>query len=135
VRPLLEPIGGSTSQALREASGPIEGEGEAGEREARAGPLARGATSYEAPQEGSVAPLPRARSPRAQPTVGAAASASEARALSTGVRTRGQLASAALRSLDAPLARAPRSTRPTGGSTVGPSQVPPGGSGLWGLGP
>jgi hypothetical protein len=33
VRPLLEPIGGSTSRASREASGPIEGEGEPGERE------------------------------------------------------------------------------------------------------
>jgi hypothetical protein len=46
VRPLLEPIGGSTSQASREASGPVEGEGEPGEREAGAGPSARGATSY-----------------------------------------------------------------------------------------
>jgi hypothetical protein len=51
VRPLLEPIGGSTSQASREVSVPIEGEGEPGER--RAG----------------------ARSPRAQPAVRAAASA------------------------------------------------------------
>jgi hypothetical protein len=32
VRPLLEPIGGLTSWASREASGPIEGEGEPGER-------------------------------------------------------------------------------------------------------
>jgi hypothetical protein len=45
MRPLLEPIGGSTSQVLREASAPVEGEGEPGERRARAGPSARGATS------------------------------------------------------------------------------------------
>jgi hypothetical protein len=49
VRPLLEPIGGSTSQASREVSAPIEGEGELGERGAGAGPLARGATSSGAP--------------------------------------------------------------------------------------
>jgi hypothetical protein len=87
VRPLLEPIGGSTSQASREAPAPVEGEGEPGERRARAGPSVRGATSSGAPQEGSVAPLSRAQSPRAQLVVGAAASASEARAPSTGVRT------------------------------------------------
>jgi hypothetical protein len=50
VRPLVEPIGGST----------IEGEGEPGERETGVGPSARGATSSGAPQEGSVAPIPRA---------------------------------------------------------------------------
>jgi hypothetical protein len=52
VRPLLEPIGGSTSQASREVSAPIEGEGELGERRAGAGPSARGATSSGALQEG-----------------------------------------------------------------------------------
>jgi hypothetical protein len=60
VRPLLEPIGGSTSRVSREASGPVDGEGDLGEREAGVGPSARGAASYRAPQEGSVAPLPRA---------------------------------------------------------------------------
>jgi hypothetical protein len=40
VRPLLEPIGGgSTSQASREVSVPIEGKGEPAEGRARAGPL------------------------------------------------------------------------------------------------
>jgi hypothetical protein len=58
VRPLLEPIGGSTSRASREASGPVEEEGEPGERETRVGPSARGATSSEVPQEGSVSPIP-----------------------------------------------------------------------------
>jgi hypothetical protein len=82
-----------------------------------------------------VASLPRAQSPRAQPAVGAAVSASEARAPSMGVRTRGQLASMAQRSLDAPLARTLRSTRSTGGSMVGLSQVLPGGSGLLGSRP
>jgi hypothetical protein len=33
MRPLLEPIGGLTSRASREASGPVEGEREPGERE------------------------------------------------------------------------------------------------------
>jgi hypothetical protein len=58
VWPFLEPIGGSTFQASREASAPVEEEGELGERRARASPSARGATSSGAPQEGSVALLP-----------------------------------------------------------------------------
>jgi hypothetical protein len=58
VRPFLEPIGGSTSQALRAASAPIEGEREPGGKETAAGPSARGAASSGAPQEGSVAPSP-----------------------------------------------------------------------------
>jgi hypothetical protein len=110
VRPFLEPIGGSTSQASREAPVPVEGEGEPGERRVGVGPTARGATSSRAPQEESVVPLPRAQAPRAPMAVGAVASASEAGAPSMGVRTRGQLALAAQRTLDAPLARAPRST-------------------------
>jgi hypothetical protein len=44
VQLLLEPIGGSASWALREASGPVEGEGETG-----VGPSARGATSSGTP--------------------------------------------------------------------------------------
>jgi hypothetical protein len=130
VRPFLEPIGGLTSHASRGASAPVEGKGEPREREreARARPSAGGATSSGAPQEGLVAP-------RAQTVVGAAASASKAGAPLMSVRTRGQLASAAQRTLDAPLARAPRSARLAGGSTVGPSQAPPGGSGLLGSRP
>jgi hypothetical protein len=42
VRPFLEPIGGSTSQASRAASTPVEGEEELGEKEARAGPSTGG---------------------------------------------------------------------------------------------
>jgi hypothetical protein len=57
VRPLLEPIGGSTSQVSREVSALVEGEGEPEDGRARAGPSARGATSSGAPQGGSVAPL------------------------------------------------------------------------------
>jgi hypothetical protein len=60
VRPLLEPVRGSTSQASRKVSAPVEGEGEPREGKARVGPSARGATSSGAPREGSVAPLPRA---------------------------------------------------------------------------
>jgi hypothetical protein len=45
VRPLLEPVGGSTSQASRGVTGPIEEEGEPIEGRARAGPSERGATS------------------------------------------------------------------------------------------
>jgi hypothetical protein len=45
VWPLLEPIGGSTSQALREVSAPVEGGGELAEGRARAGPSERGSTS------------------------------------------------------------------------------------------
>jgi hypothetical protein len=135
VRPLLEPVGGWTSLASREVSAPVEEEGEPGEGRAGAGPSARGATSSGAPREGSVVPLSRARSPRTQLAVGAAASSSEARAPSTGVRTRGQIASAAQRSFDTPSAQALRSTWPAGGSTEGPSHVPSGGSGLPGSRP
>jgi hypothetical protein len=87
VRPFLEPIGGSTSQASRVASASVEGEGEPGGKETGAGPLARGATSSGAPQEGSVAPSPRVRAPQAQTAVGAVASVSEVGAPSRGVRT------------------------------------------------
>jgi hypothetical protein len=45
VRPLLELVGGSTSQALREVSALIEGKGEPVEGRAQAGPSERGATS------------------------------------------------------------------------------------------
>jgi hypothetical protein len=55
--------------------------------------------------------------------------------LSMGVRTRGQIDSSAQRSLGAPSAWAPRSTRPTGGSTEEPSQKSSGGSGNQSLGP
>jgi hypothetical protein len=64
VRPLLEPIERSTSQASRKVSAPIEGQGELGEGRASVGPSAREATSSRASQEGLVAPLSRARSPR-----------------------------------------------------------------------
>jgi hypothetical protein len=58
VCPFLEPIRGSTSQASRVASAPVEGEGEPGGKETGAGPSVRGAASSGAPQEGSVAPSP-----------------------------------------------------------------------------
>jgi hypothetical protein len=46
VRPLLEPIGeGSTSQASREVSMPVKGEGEPAEGRAQEGPSERGSTS------------------------------------------------------------------------------------------
>jgi hypothetical protein len=50
VRPLLEPVGGSTSQASREVTAPVKGEGEPVEGRARAGPSERGATSPGVPQ-------------------------------------------------------------------------------------
>jgi hypothetical protein len=87
VRPLLEPIGGSTSQASREVSAPIEGEGEPVEGRARAGPSERGATSPRVSWGRSVAPLPQARSPRTLSAGGVTASVSEARAPSMGIRT------------------------------------------------
>jgi hypothetical protein len=59
VRPLLEPIGGGlTSQASREVSAPVEGEGEPAEGRAREGPSERGSTSPRVPQGRSVAPRP-----------------------------------------------------------------------------
>jgi hypothetical protein len=58
VRPLLEAVGGLTSQASREVSVPVEGEGEPVEERARAGPSERGSTSPGVPQGRSVAPRP-----------------------------------------------------------------------------
>jgi hypothetical protein len=130
VRPLLEPIGGgSTSQASREVSAPVEGQGELSEGRARVGPSERGSTSPRVPQGRSVAPRPRVRSPQTLPTGGATMLASEVRTPSMGIRTRGQIASSAQRSSGAPSAQAPRSTRPIGGSMEGPSQKPSGGLG------
>jgi hypothetical protein len=89
VRPLLEPVGGSTSQASREVWALIEGEGEPTEERAQAGPSERESTSPGVSQGRSVAPCPRVRSPRTLPTGGATTSVSEARAPLTGVRTQG----------------------------------------------
>jgi hypothetical protein len=59
VRPMLEPIGGgSTSQASREVSAPVEGEGKLAEGRAREGPSERGSASLGVPQGRSVAPRP-----------------------------------------------------------------------------
>jgi hypothetical protein len=59
VRPLLEPIsGGSTSQASRAVSAPVEGEEEPAEGIAREGPSERGLIAPGVPQGMSVAPRP-----------------------------------------------------------------------------
>jgi hypothetical protein len=94
VRPLLEPIGGgSTSQASRAVSAPVEGEEEPAEGRTREGPLERGSATLGVPQGMSMAPRPRVRSPRTSLSGGTATSTSEARAPSLGVRTQGQIAS------------------------------------------
>jgi hypothetical protein len=130
VRPLLEPIGGgSTSQASRAVSVPIEGDEEPAEGRAREGPLERGSAMPGVPQGTSVAPRPRVNSPRTSLSGGTSMSMSEARAPSLGVRTQGHIASSAQRTSGATSTQAPRSTRPTGGSTEGPSQKPSSGSG------
>jgi hypothetical protein len=60
VRPLLEPIsGGSTSQASRAVSAPVEGEKEPAEGRAREGPSEKGSATPGVPQGMSVAPRPR----------------------------------------------------------------------------
>jgi hypothetical protein len=59
VWPLLEPIGGgSTSQASREVSAPVEGEGVLAEGRAREGPSERGSALPGVPQGTSVVPRP-----------------------------------------------------------------------------
>jgi hypothetical protein len=129
VRPFLEPVGGSTSQASGLASVSVEVEEEPEEVGAGAGPSTGGVASSRTPQEGSTTPPPRAQVLGAQAAVGAATPSSTFGAPSTGVRTRGQLASAAQRAQGALPTRAPRSARPIGGPTVGPSQAPSGVSG------
>jgi hypothetical protein len=90
VRPLLEPIsGGSTSQASRAVSAPVEGEEELAEGRAREGPSERGSATPGVPQGLLVAPGLRVRSPRSSLSGGTAMLTSEARAPSSGVRTRG----------------------------------------------
>jgi hypothetical protein len=102
VRPLLEPIGrGSTSQASRAVSVPVEEEEEPTEGRAREGPSERVSATPGVPQGTSVAPRPRVRTPRTSLSGGIATSTSEARAPSSGVRTRGQIASSAQRTLGA----------------------------------
>jgi hypothetical protein len=85
VRPFLEPIGGSTSQASGSASVLVEVVEEPEEVGAGAGPSARGAASSGAPQEGSTALPPRAQAPRVQPVVGTAPPTSISEALPTSV--------------------------------------------------
>jgi hypothetical protein len=119
VRPFLEPIWWLTSQASGLAPVTIEVEEVPEEAGASAGPSMGGAASSSTPQEGSTS-LPL----RAQAVAGAATSSSTFGTPSTGVRTRGQLASAAQRAQGAPPTRAPRSARLAGGLMVGPPQAP-----------
>jgi hypothetical protein len=129
VCPFLEPIGGSTSQTSKLASVSVEVEEELEEVGAGVGPSTGGAASLRAPREGSTAPPSRAQAPQAQAAAGAATPSSTSGALSIGMRTQGQLASAAQRAQGALPTRAPRSARPAGGPTGGPSQAPSGVSG------
>jgi hypothetical protein len=65
MRSLQEPIGeGSTSQASRATSAPVEGMEERTEGRAHEGPLERGSAEPIVPLSTSVVPHPHARSPR-----------------------------------------------------------------------
>jgi hypothetical protein len=126
VRPFLEPVGGSTSQASGLAPVTVEVEEEMEEAGEEAGPSTGGAASSRTPQEGLTTLPPRAQAPQVQPVVGTTPPASSSGAPPTGVRTRGQLASEAQRAQGGQPTRAPRSTRPAGGPAVRPPQAPSG---------
>jgi hypothetical protein len=126
VRSLQGPVGEeSTSQASR----PWSRGGRAMEGRAREGSLERGSVAPGVPPTMSVAPRPHVRSPQTSLVGGPKTSTPETRAPSSGVRTRGQMASSAQRTPGASSAQAPRSSRLTGGSTEGPSQKPSSGPG------
>jgi hypothetical protein len=90
LRSLQGPVSeGSTSQASRAASAPVEGKEERPEGRAREGPSIRRSAEPGVPPTTSVAPWTRARSSRTLSIGGAAASMLEAGASSSGVRTQG----------------------------------------------
>jgi hypothetical protein len=125
VRFLQEPIGGgSTSQASRAASAPVEGEEERIERRAPKGSSGSGSTELVVPPSSSVALHPRARSPRTSLASKSATPPPETRTSSSGMRTRGQTASAAKRTLESSSVKAMRSPGSTKGSMEGSMQKP-----------
>jgi hypothetical protein len=83
----------------------------------------------------SVAPRLDVRSPWTSLAGGPTTSSPETRALSSVVRTRGQMASSVQRIPEASSAQAPWSSGPSGGSTEGPLQKPSSGLGKLGTRP
>jgi hypothetical protein len=136
VRFLQEPVGGgSTSQASRVASAPIEGEEEWTEGRAHEGPSGRRSAEPVVLPSSSVALHPRARSPWTSLAGKSTPPPPETRAPSSGVRTRGQMASAAKRTPEASSTKALRSPGLTKGPTEGSSQKPSSGLGKPGAKP
>jgi hypothetical protein len=120
--------GGSTSQASRAASTPVEGEEERAEGRAHEGSLERRSIKPGVALTTSTAPWTRAWSPRTLSVGGAATSMPKVRAPSSGMRTRGQTDPMAQRTPGALSVQALRSSGPIRGSTEGPSQGASGGS-------
>jgi hypothetical protein len=88
LRSLQGPVGGgSTSQALRVASAPVEGEEERAGARAHEGPSERRSVEPRVPPATSTAPRMRARSPHTSSAGGLVTSMLEARVASSGVRT------------------------------------------------
>jgi hypothetical protein len=136
VRSLQGPIGrGSTSQASRVASAPVEGEEERPKGRAHERPSKRRFVEPRAPLMTSAVPQTRAQSPRTSSVGGAVTSTPMAEAPSSGVRTRGQTVLTARRTPGTPSAQAQRSSGPARGSTEGPSQGALGSSGKLGTKP
>jgi hypothetical protein len=102
VRSLQGPVGGgSTSQASRAASAPIEGEEGPAGGGAREGPSEKGSAAPGVLPTMSVAPRPHVRSPRTSLVGRPMTSMPKTRVPSSGVRTHGQIASSAQRTLEA----------------------------------
>jgi hypothetical protein len=127
--------GGSTSQASRAASAPVEGEEDRPEERAHEGPLERRSAEPGIPLTTFAAPRTCTQSPRTLSAGGAAASMPEAGALSPGIRTRGQVALMTQRTLRTSSAQARGSSRPTRGSMECSSQGALGSSGKPGTKP
>jgi hypothetical protein len=136
VRFLQEPVdGGLTSQTSRAALTPVEGEEEWTEGRAHEGPSGRRSAEPVVLPSSSVALHPRARSPWTSLAGKSTPPPPETRAPSSGVRTRGQMASAAKRTPEASSTKALRSPGLTKGPTEGSSQKPSSGLGKPGAKP
>jgi hypothetical protein len=135
IRPLLEPIGGSSSSVIVVEETEEEKEEEEKkkkekekEKEKKAGPSAGGAALPRTRREGSTGMPASVQAPQARAGARMVAPTSSSAAPSSGVRTRGQLASEVQKAQGGAPARAPRSARSTGGAAARSSSAASGGS-------
>jgi hypothetical protein len=128
IRPLLEPIRGSSSSVIVVKESEEEEKEKEKKTEKETGPSTGGAALPWTQQEGSTGMPAPAQAPQARAGAGTVVPASSSAAAPAGVRTRGQLASEAQKVQGGASVRAPRSARPAGGAIARPPSAAPGGS-------